>query len=213
MTLTDTDPDRMAPLGTLPHLDFSTGTPARDDREAYRDYDTVILPAAQLDLDGIDAARTLLDKAERGITEYKAEGDSLNGDITAVSRARAGLAGKHLGRALDSLRQARSLIDDTCDEDAGRLSDADSDALFRLRRQLPDLARVHALRKLCEEIAGTETAPEEAGQDDAGTEVDGDCPESKMSDGSHDSDFSGGGRCSWCGDLGPLDDGNEVSHG
>lgn len=66
-----TVPDRMAPLGVLPEIDFSTGTPVYVDREAHRDYDTVILPAVQLDLKGITAARKLLDDAERDILAYR----------------------------------------------------------------------------------------------------------------------------------------------
>jgi hypothetical protein len=64
-------PDQMVPLGTLPGVDFSTGTPVCVDREAHRDYDTVIFPAVQLDLPGITAARKLLDDAERDILAYR----------------------------------------------------------------------------------------------------------------------------------------------
>jgi hypothetical protein len=66
-----TIPDRMVKLGVLPEIDFSTGTPVYVDREAHRDYDTVILPGAQLDLKGIAAARKLLDDAERDILAYR----------------------------------------------------------------------------------------------------------------------------------------------
>ncbi len=77
-----TDPDRMTLLGTLPDLDFSTGTVTRVGRPAYRDYDTLILPAVQLDLAGIAEARALLDQAERDILAYRYRLFAADGDWT-----------------------------------------------------------------------------------------------------------------------------------
>lgn len=153
--MTSTDPDRMQPIGKIPSVDFSAGREVCEHFQAYRDYDLTHLPAVVTDLDGIDEARTVLNAAELGITEYKARESD---DPAAPAKALAGLAGKRIGRALGEIAEARALLYPLLADEGSGLTAADRAMLFAALEIPLSAAGLRKLRRACAVTEGPQAS-------------------------------------------------------
>jgi hypothetical protein len=150
--MTATDPDRMAPLGMLPDLDYdSEGNPACVDRPVHRDYHTILIPAARLDWDGRQALRALLDECDNAVAASRLRELDLAACGIDPGRLRDGIAALGLGYPGE----------DT--EDADHLKDIDWCAVGRrlTGEQSPGYVSVRALLALLM----TDATPTEANHD------------------------------------------------
>jgi hypothetical protein len=154
--MTTTDPDRMQFAGYLPDVDPSAEDRPRTNRAARRDYDLLLLPSVTVDRDGIDATRTVLDKAELDIAEYQARESD---DPAATAKALAGLAGRRIGRALGAIAEARALLYPLLDDEGSGLTAADRDALAAALDIPLSAAGLRKLRRACAVIEGTAPKP------------------------------------------------------
>jgi hypothetical protein len=146
------DTDRMQFAGYLPGIDPSAEDRPRTNRPVIRDYDLLHLPSAVLDRDGIDATRTVLDVAEREITWYEARESD---DPAATAKAGAALAGRHIGRALAEIGEARTLLYGLLDDEGSGLTVSEREALAAAMEIPLSAAGLRRVRRECAVIEGT----------------------------------------------------------
>lgn len=151
--MTAADADRMAFLGLVPDIDPSAEGRPRVNRNAYRDYDLAHMPEAVIDLDGIDQSRSVLALAEWEITAYLAREAVDAGDLAAMAKAKAVLAGKRIGEALAMIGAARALLGELEGDPAVDLGDERWQRVLRLNAGTHWPDAVYALRQACSVFA------------------------------------------------------------